>query len=1220
MGDDDRSNDAGQTPESRGETSDPGVAGNRWSRRHFLAAIGAVGGTVAAGTVLWRAVQGDDDDGSKRKAADPKLNAAAGQPEVRTMHFAIGAKAVSAAAVIHVDGKEYPLVAHDDASRADLLADAAGLGVDPSVLTHYADSVELPPVVLQVLVLDYGDPDVTDIDADTRYLGSHLHIPTAAKLDTWQKKERLAAAVRGMRDDPALREVVGQAAVGLATTAQVRDALDQLGAAPDATSVGGSPERWKLLGVTGGSVPTTPDQAAALAPYTDLAFESAVTLVMKHPEVLSMDPTGASITMDILTNSPAVATLAGEVSALLGSVPDSSIGSFEPVVDDAGNPLSMPDDVPASDGPLGDAPMHVLKVDPQLLAPLGAAAAEVIVAVKQHDDLSGYSWQPTSAPPPAVEPPPAGLQAGNLKVTLSGEAVTSTKAGVKLAVTGTDTSKNEFTMEVSNDFLRHLVVGVAYFDDQDRCMPVPADFDYGPSKIYQELNFGAEHLKVLNVVPSAMTYLGVTAPGLNKNPYTVRIPPNAKKARLYLCGMTFQLYNEEVMSRLVDQDGKRIFGDEISVPIAWYGTLFSFILDLAVPAVSLISATRTLGNLNRDAYKSIWEENPWGAGDLQKDFVVAQATLKDLLYKALGVAAFCVVGGATAATIKQVKSTDTWWKLVEDAGPAVLKLATNSTIAKQVWKQYLKRVEASVATKALPFLGEALAAVAAFENTVKLATTSVELMVAPATMVAELSVSYGATVTLKPDAGDADQPGGKFLPNDAVRYELQYRLDGKAPIKITGAAVDFKAGVESFQIPVVDVPVGSRISWDITLFSKDGWQIGAGAVGPLDNGDYSKLPEAVELTVKRQLIPVNAKSSLERAWTIQGGASGPAIVADAVAAGTVTDLNCAEPAGLCALAGITVGTRLGVAGYVWSTGGKYYVRNLGTGGDTAAVWNGSGPYDQRPLLVYDSMTADAEGAHNFLLEPTDTGYVVRHISVASAAEAPNLGLSDGVVGRFTGRLDDAAYNPHGFIVGVTSGSGRLQILPLDPPNPADPARLGPPAAYETDLAPPAALHAGTGDREGLLRAPSLVTCMKDGTIVALSSGDQFELRAFAVSGAPSPRFKSKSTSILALADATERRTHVGLSVDGGGFLYVLSYATEDDPNSWAVDVYDPEAAERVYRTTGINAGRMAVDFWRTAFTLNYQPILDGGGKPYTSALVPVPEPSVSSWITATPQG
>jgi hypothetical protein len=66
------------------------------------------------------------------------------------------------------------------------------------------------------------------------------------------------------------------------------------------------------------------------------------------------------------------------------------------------------------------------------------------------------------------------------------------------------------------------------------------------------------------------------------------------------------------------------------------------------------------------------------------------------------------------------------------------------------------------------------------------------------------------------------------------------------------------------------------------------------------------------------------------------------------------------------------------------------------------------------------------------------------------------------------------------------------------------------------------------------------------------------------------------------------------------------------PFEYHLDLYAPDGTW-VARTTGLNADKLAVNYWRDLFTLNYQVLtLPDGTLPNKT------EPSVSHWIPSTP--
>jgi hypothetical protein len=80
-------------------------------------------------------------------------------------------------------------------------------------------------------------------------------------------------------------------------------------------------------------------------------------------------------------------------------------------------------------------------------------------------------------------------------------------------------------------------------------------------------------------------------------------------------------------------------------------------------------------------------------------------------------------------------------------------------------------------------------------------------------------------------------------------------------------------------------------------------------------------------------------------------------------------------------------------------------------------------------------------------------------------------------------------------------------------------------------------------------------------------------------------------------------------------LYVLpSYTGSGSSATYRLDLYDPDG-NWLSRTTGINADKLTVNYWRDLYTLNYQVLkLPNGQYP------PRTEPSVSHWIPSTPPG
>jgi hypothetical protein len=115
------------------------------------------------------------------------------------------------------------------------------------------------------------------------------------------------------------------------------------------------------------------------------------------------------------------------------------------------------------------------------------------------------------------------------------------------------------------------------------------------------------------------------------------------------------------------------------------------------------------------------------------------------------------------------------------------------------------------------------------------------------------------------------------------------------------------------------------------------------------------------------------------------------------------------------------------------------------------------------------------------------------------------------------------------------------------------------------------------------------------------------VQAFDVHGNPTPIFESGTTALMPLTPETGA-IYLDLAVEGLGYMYVLSYVNNGlVPASYRLDLYTPDG-RFLARTTGVAAGRLAVDLFRNLYTLNYEPI---DGSPRT-------EPSLSQWLPVTP--
>jgi hypothetical protein len=153
-------------------------------------------------------------------------------------------------------------------------------------------------------------------------------------------------------------------------------------------------------------------------------------------------------------------------------------------------------------------------------------------------------------------------------------------------------------------------------------------------------------------------------------------------------------------------------------------------------------------------------------------------------------------------------------------------------------------------------------------------------------------------------------------------------------------------------------------------------------------------------------------------------------------------------------------------------------------------------------------------------------------------------------------------------------------------------------------------YAGPGTREGLVNGPVAAAITPKGALLILESENR-RIQAFDVGVNPTPYFKGGNYHVP-LGEETQSVMYLDMAVEYTGFIYVLSYVLETRKHR--LDIYTPEG-DFLSRTTGVNAARCTVDFWRNVYTLNYEVLK----LPDANQTVPsITEPSTSLWIPSVP--
>jgi hypothetical protein len=90
-------------------------------------------------------------------------------------------------------------------------------------------------------------------------------------------------------------------------------------------------------------------------------------------------------------------------------------------------------------------------------------------------------------------------------------------------------------------------------------------------------------------------------------------------------------------------------------------------------------------------------------------------------------------------------------------------------------------------------------------------------------------------------------------------------------------------------------------------------------------------------------------------------------------------------------------------------------------------------------------------------------------------------------------------------------------------------------------------------------------------------------------------------------------TYLDLGVDGAGQMYLLYYTGDGSAvGDYHIDVYSAAGAVIATHSAGVNVPRFAVDYFRSLFAANYDPLVDiATGKPHIDPAIGVIEPSIS---------
>jgi hypothetical protein len=1086
----------------------------------------------------------------------------ASEPRVTHLHFDLHFAPAAVQAKLHVGRQRHPLVRHTAASLARHRACNAALRVIPDErITHYVEDIELPGDLVQHLLVT-APSQVDGARLDTLLL-SKLYIPRRCR-------EAVLAQRVAQGHDCAARHHPKLAMVGVhATMADhapiVIDVHDWVTAMDAAVSI--VSHHVELVNIGGDTAATVASIVEYANGISDLATQILVqaTAHQKDPrrknwtyETPYLDtnfkPTGTSYYNWTDTTKEWMASalkwsikLAKNDPDLQSTATKAGVYTVQTGVTDVSAP--QPPDSAIGTTPADRAAQRARSAA-QSPTPGTPGTPGAPGALGARGDTSAYWTVNDLTPHHGFE------QSGELSFV-----------------------DNKFSISFLNNWLRWLSGYVQFLGPDGK--PVKPEgwksmVPGGLAGVYD-----SDTTKYVSIFSSTNTILAIPV-GNTPTAMAFPWPSNASSVRLLAGGLGRT-------GGIQGQDGAYhgSWDGQVCTP----GAIFTGIFNFGIPTMCLIA----------------------GAS-------VSLSTLNGLAKSIIGIvldAAAAIVSGPVSSAI-QGGNTTTLLIAFADLIPRLLLDAPDLAV------QIDLAVAEGAAEEATPIFGWIALAVSVLTDVALLAQSTAEVALSPATFEIVASRAIDAQWTLLPDASHQNTwplEATHYIVTATYRDGTSRSVDGV----LTGSPQTGPITVYFDQQNANRLPAGGDVKFTARFYSDTGWLAGAAATDFMSANIAGNLLTVPQMAITENLVPLTSSTVYQfdarlacdqagvRSWTRDGGPS----------TATVKNLSSSNiGTNLAQLVGMTVSQDTSEIGYTWQASGQ----DLPLGGpgpvntgqmfafqslDDRTVPNEqlrSVPFGfaTKPLLVFDrSGPASGDGhnfGHNFWIDPRDSLYHVRRVALGGAGR---FDLSTGVSwGRFNEQIDAAVVHPSGVVVGISTANSKLEVLSL--------------AAGETTdaRAPLANLFAGYGSRPGLMHGPVAVAATPNAGVIVLEPGDSSlagggaRLQSFDLAGNPAPIFAGKS-AVAALKDEGRAPvTLLDLAVESRGYIYVLKYLNDGSQLAdYRLDLYNPDGSW-LSQTASLSAARMAVDLWRTLYTLDFATLAKPGGGGT--------EPSVSIWLPSAP--
>jgi hypothetical protein len=916
------------------------------------------------------------------------------------------------------------------------------------------------------------------------------------------------------------------------------------------------------------------DPSASLSP-ADLALldtvgdtdQTAIALTSVHPNIATKAPAEAAVTKSLLAGAPEVQTLGKTIAQLQRAGQD--YATLVTAVDAHGQPAEIR--IPVKDAAPVVSTFQTFSLNDA--AKLSRAVTDSVSAgirgVRDTADLGAVIDQPLVEIPRAAERTwvqPVGVlpqpQARTQRVKDPGLEIKVKNPGLNFGTYVTvdgSLANGKLPLKLYNNYVRWASVYVQYLGAGGKNLslnPNPKGAD-------------TKYSQYLGMLPQVFTVLGIPIWDSNTIEATLQFPPGAHSARLLLCGLG---------SDANDGGWRQYF------PADAYPGQISPSGEVMVPAIltGLLTIGLTTFALATDFDVAVvWSEVRSVVDDALQEANLLANVIAGLLRGAIvSLTATEIAALATATGSEQLHQPGpSLWRTLLSLATVIPKVLFGASGAGLIFTKIGAAVAAAETAEkildAIPIIGEVLAVIATVGDGATLAEVAFETLASPWAIENEISLTYQAKVTVSVDKDNAST-----WPATARSWRLEALVDGALTLDpITGTVNDGGKARSDPLVTEVTAPFGGKqIQWSFVALDASGRQVGTGVSDPQTNDDPAKPPTAIAITLKQIPATITAATVFERSSTTTYDThAGGYTWSDQVGVrGTVASDHAED------VSGTAVATRAGVAAMVFKRNDRYYLRGVPVAQNGSTITLGVAPtegYARRPFVLLDAFVGKGAGDDHVLLEPDDTSdaYHVRRLKLDSATGALSWDR-DASYGTFLLEPSAVALHSSGRVVAVHTDSGRLGWLrPADTPQPVL-------ASYA----------AGPGNQPGLLSSPIAVAVTNPGVVLVLEAGSA-QLASFDLNGNPVRYFAGTDGTRQFRRALASSGTPLDLAVDGAGQIYVLYFTGAGSaPSDYHVDVYTASGDVLDTHSPGVNVGRLAVDYWRSIYGANYDPLIDLG--------------------------